>query len=67
MGSRKTFWVIAVIVALASIAAAVAYFVTKYMRNKQQVDELGDYCDELENICYDEGAYDALDDEEYAE
>ncbi len=66
MSSRKTFWVIAVIVALAGIAAAVAFFVTKYMRSKQQVDELGDYCDELESIYTDED-YDILDEEEYAE
>ncbi|MBQ8533590.1 MAG: hypothetical protein IJ462_02025 [Clostridia bacterium] len=65
MSSRKTFWVIAVIVALAGIAAAVAFFVTKYMRSRQQVDDLGDYCDELESIYTDD--YDALDEEEYAE
>lgn len=65
MSSRKTFWVIAVIVALAGIAAAVAFFVTKYMRSKQQVDDLGEYCDELENI-YSDDDY-AFDEEEYAE
>ena len=31
MDGKKTFWAIAVVIALASIAAAVAYFVTRYV------------------------------------
>lgn len=67
MNSKKIFWVIAVIVALAGIAAAVAIFVTKYMRNKQEVEELGEYVDELESICCDDEVYDFSEEEEIAE
>lgn len=35
MDGKKVFWVIAVLVALASIAAGVAYFVTRYLSKKE--------------------------------
>lgn len=33
--SRKTFWIIASVIAIAGIAATVAYFVTKYVRSRK--------------------------------
>ena len=44
--SRKTFWIIASIIALAGVAAAVAYFVAKYVRsrNEETFEDLYD-CD----------------------
>lgn len=33
--SRKTFWIIASVIALAGVAAAVAYFVAKYVRSRK--------------------------------
>ena len=34
--SKKTFWIIASVVALAGVAAAVAYFVAKYVRSRKE-------------------------------
>ncbi len=50
MEEKKTFWIIAVVVALAGVAAAVAYFVTRYIskRNAEFDDFYG--CD-----CLDDG------------
>ncbi|MGN1081387.1 MAG: hypothetical protein ACI4QV_04785 [Acutalibacteraceae bacterium] len=49
--NKKLFWLVAAAAAVASIAAAVAVFVTKYLRKKQEVEELTDYCEELESEC----------------
>lgn len=48
MDGKKTFWAIAVVIALASIAAAVAYFVTRYVGKGGydcDCDDLYDYDD----------------------
>ena len=45
MNEKRTFWIIAVIVALAAVSAAVAYFVTRYLRAQTCEEMLDDYCD----------------------
>ena len=48
MDGKKTFWAIAVVIALASIAATVAYFVTRYVGRGGfdcDCDDLYDYDD----------------------
>ncbi len=45
MDGKKVFWIIAVIASLAAISAAVAYFVTRYLRAQKCEELLDDYCD----------------------
>ncbi len=45
MDGKKTFWIIAVIVALAAISAVVAYYVTRYIRAHKCEEMLDDYND----------------------
>lgn len=45
MDEKKVFWIIAVVSALAAISAAVAYFVTRYLRAQTCEELLDDYCD----------------------
>ncbi|MBQ6819146.1 MAG: hypothetical protein IJP35_06025 [Clostridia bacterium] len=45
MDGKKVFWIVAVIVALAAVSAAVAYFVTRYLRAQKCEEILEDYCD----------------------
>ena len=54
MDGKKTFWAIAVVIALAGIAAAVAYFVTRYVNRDAydfdcDCDEFYDY-DDLDEL-----------------
>jgi hypothetical protein len=45
MNEKRAFWIIATVVALAGISAAVAYFVTRYLRAQTCEELLDDYCD----------------------
>ena len=45
MDSKKIFWVVATVITLAGVAAAVAYFVTRYLRAQECDELLDDYCD----------------------
>lgn len=45
MEAKKVFWIVAVLSALAAISAAVAYFVTRYLRAQTCEELLDDYCD----------------------
>ncbi len=45
MEEKKIFWIIAVVAALAAIAGAVAYFVTRYLGAREAEDMLDEYCD----------------------
>ena len=38
MEEKRTFWIIAIVVALAGISAAVAYFVTRFVRERRAED-----------------------------
>ena len=60
MDGKKVFWIIAVIVALASVAATVAYFVTKYLSKKDYAydgyldcNDYDDYDDDFGCECVD--------------
>ncbi len=46
MEEKRTFWVVALVVALVAVSAAVAYFVVKYLRAQsceELLDEYDDY------------------------
>lgn len=56
MDGKKIFWIIAVLVALAGVAAAVAYFVSRYITPDDFCD-CDDYfdCDECDD-CIDDSS-----------
>lgn len=58
MDGKKVFWIIAVVVALASVAASVAYFVTRYLAKNDYAydgyldcDDYDDYADDFGCEC----------------
>ena len=52
--SKKTFWIVATVITLIAVSAAVAYFVTKYVksRKEEQFEDLyGCDCDFIDDCC----------------